>query len=83
MTKKEQIEAAAAAGHSLEKAYLSGAWLGGANLRGTNLSGAYLSEADLWGAKWDDSTVWPVGFRPPKPSKRRSRKPKRTSRGVR
>ena len=43
-----------------------GANLREANLSGVTLKGAKLQEANLSEAKWDESTVWPEGFTPPK-----------------
>jgi len=64
----------------LSGAYLRDASLFGADLSKANLRGAHLTGANLRGAKWDDSTRWPAGFSLPSPPKRKSRRPKRTSR---
>ncbi len=51
---------------NLREAKLRGAWLEGANLFQANLEGARLGAVDLRGTVWDESTVWPEGFTPPK-----------------
>jgi len=58
-------------GANLYGAYLYGANLEGANLEGANLEGADLRRANLRGANlegavWDEYTVWPKGYEPPK-----------------
>ena len=57
-------------GADLRGADLTGATLADANFRHTDLRGANLTDADLAGADFagartDDTTVWPAGFRPP------------------
>ena len=49
-------------GANLEGAYLGGANLGGAYLEGANLEGANLEGAYLGGARYDEYTVFPLGF---------------------
>ncbi len=51
---------------NLREANLRGANLSGADLCGANLRGADLSGANLSGAKWNEYTIWPAGFEPPK-----------------
>ena len=50
---------------NLNGAKLQGADLRGANLIGADLTGANLSEAKLDGIRFDATTKWPEGFRPP------------------
>jgi len=57
---------------NLSDANLTGANLTGANLTGANLTGAKLRGAVLDGIIYDDSTLWPDGFTPPR--LRRSRR---------
>lgn len=51
----------------LTEADCTGADFRGADLRGANLTGAVLERADLRGAQWDDTTVWPEGVGAPTP----------------
>jgi uncharacterized protein YjbI with pentapeptide repeats len=51
---------------NLEGANLLGANLNGVNLCGTNLSDANLSGANLSRVKYENSTMWPKGFKPPR-----------------
>ena len=63
-------------GANLRAAFLTGARLDGADLRDACLDGAFLVGAELRGANmdgvsmdgatWDQATVWPDRFRPPK-----------------
>jgi uncharacterized protein YjbI with pentapeptide repeats len=53
------------AGAILTGADLTGADLRGADLIGARLAGAELSTAHLAGVRYDASTEWPHGFRPP------------------
>jgi Pentapeptide repeats (8 copies) len=48
----------------LQDADLRGADLSRADLHGANFQGAQLEGADLTGARFDDTTVWPAGFKP-------------------
>ena len=53
-------------GADLSSADLYSANLSSANLRGADLSSANLRGANLSGANWNDLTVWPPNFTPPK-----------------
>jgi uncharacterized protein YjbI with pentapeptide repeats len=63
-------------GANLFAAFLTGAQLDGADLRNACLDGAYLIATEFLsarmdgvtvvGATWDQATVWPPDFRPPK-----------------
>lgn len=48
----------------LAEADLRWADLRSADLSGADLSGAVLTEADLGGARWNETTRWPAGFSP-------------------
>jgi uncharacterized protein YjbI with pentapeptide repeats len=48
----------------LEKATLRGADLSKAHLTGADLDGADLTGADLTGARYNDNTIWPIGYDP-------------------
>jgi len=64
-------------GTNLQYADFTGAILKGANLLGADLRGADLSDTDLvanlQGVKYDASTIWPRGFKPPAESRMASR----------
>src|SRR2546423_968286 len=51
-------------GADLRGADLRGKNLARARLMGANLSGADLASANLRRARYDDSTLWPAGFKP-------------------
>lgn len=48
----------------LDGADLNGAYLGGADLRGTSLKDANLANVYLSGIQYDETTIWPDGFKP-------------------
>ncbi|GEM_PF-6967689 len=64
-------------GANLRGAYLTGAMLQGADLRdavlrdawllATHLEDTQLADADVTGAVYDQATVWPAGYSPPRP----------------
>ena len=53
-------------GADLRRVDLYGADLTDADLRGVDLYGADLTGIDLSETFWDDSTIWPEGFEPPR-----------------
>lgn len=61
---KANLARANLTGANLARANLTRANLVLANLKGANLEGSTLAEADLSRAKYDNKTIWPVGFDP-------------------
>jgi hypothetical protein len=67
--RQANLQRARLTGANLHQAYLQdadlrGADLSTADLHGANLHGAQLEGTDFAGARFDDTTVWPDGFRP-------------------